>query len=616
MMAVAVATPVAAGSVPAGPVAVAVLITVTVLQKIHEARIRKIRRYTGLEEVFQDIANARSEYKSYKRMWQDDTDGKLHDTPPKLRDKKKAGQPQVKRSHRPQPGPMDLVLHNPVLQSRAVDMGLLGRTLSQRPAVTPQRLTTPPADWQRVLLPAEHSAYRYLPEQWVWMDANGNYRGEADPPPAPQTEDDDAGKPCACVPGGRYVWANSAGHVLAPAPDDDDLDFLTPEGYLNFQALVPEFIQLPGIAPGVPTVGMLSVMNNLPKFILDQIANDNSLPTDAPFKPVYPDAFRKITDMYKICNNYVYPYYVDSIDKIGNTQEIYTLDDSTDYIKYIKGFESDTVEDKLFRQELREIIKSSAQRVGITPEELFVTLMGEGFYGFIKERSTRKIEGLEPQLDGFAFLGLDFFHPTGKDPDGDDLEYGYESEEFKPSPLQRINGAEDSEKISVSELQHSGLFPTQYEDGIHYHAYPQDRLESPYGAQIVYPARFDNMRIAIEAVAAVYKHRMKQLEKDLTTLGIENIENSDFKILYSYFYYNNPLLAYRRDLDRGELKTYNTMKKVRDIICTLLKNNNETNFGATKNTKIYRENHPPQMFLKCYKRLVTIRYIQESGIFK
>jgi hypothetical protein len=32
-----------------------------------------------------------------------------------------------------------------------------------------------------------------------------------------------------------------AGHVLAPAPDDD-LDLLTPEGYLNFQALIPELM--------------------------------------------------------------------------------------------------------------------------------------------------------------------------------------------------------------------------------------------------------------------------------------------------------------------------------------------------------------------------------------
>jgi hypothetical protein len=93
---------------------------------------------------------------------------------------------------------------------------------------------------------------------------NDNYRGEADPPPDnPQTDDDASGKLCDCGPGGRYVWANSAGQVLAPAPDDDYLDFLTPEGYLNFQALVPELIQLPGIATTTYGSSYLNLRLNL-----------------------------------------------------------------------------------------------------------------------------------------------------------------------------------------------------------------------------------------------------------------------------------------------------------------------------------------------------------------
>jgi hypothetical protein len=78
---------------------------------------------------------------------------------------------------------------------------------------------------------------------------NGNYRGEADPPPnQEQTEDDDSSKPCACSPGGgKGVWVNTLqNRVVATAPDERP-SFTTPTGVLNFQALIPELMQDPNL---------------------------------------------------------------------------------------------------------------------------------------------------------------------------------------------------------------------------------------------------------------------------------------------------------------------------------------------------------------------------------
>jgi hypothetical protein len=114
-------------------------------------------------------------------------------------------------------------------------------------------------------IPGESSAYRTTPDEWVWLDANGNYRGEADPPPnQEQTEDDDAGKPCACSPGGgKGVWVNTLQNRVVSFAPDQKPNYLTPKSYLDLQALIPELIQLPGIAPTTYGSNYLNSMLNL-----------------------------------------------------------------------------------------------------------------------------------------------------------------------------------------------------------------------------------------------------------------------------------------------------------------------------------------------------------------
>jgi hypothetical protein len=165
----------------------------------------------------------------------------------------------------------------------------------------------------------------------VLLPANGNYRGEADPPPnTPQTDDDASGKLCDCGPGGRYVWANSAGQVLAPAPDDDTLDYLTPEGYLNFQALVPELIQLPGIAPATYGSSYLNSMLNLSSVLFPSINASG----------MYSRVLNDFTSNYRNRHNQELPglYFNDSgtfIKKVPGREEelkIYVQVDGSKYV--------------------------------------------------------------------------------------------------------------------------------------------------------------------------------------------------------------------------------------------------------------------------------------------
>lgn len=158
-------------------------------------------------------------------------------------------------------------------------------------------------------------------------------------------------------------------------------------------------------------------------------------------------------------------------------------------------------------QEARELFSETAQQLGINKYDLFTVAMGEGL-GFYFDRGHTANSLLNGPVDGFVYLGVDFF----------------------------LTG--------LAGFKSKGLLPQNFSEGTHFSVRQVERNEpGDNGTPITLNVPvFFGMRNALLAMGANYTDR-QIMARDFAQKSGRGALNKDEISFWSYYFYQNPTLA-------------------------------------------------------------------------